>query len=221
MSPVVSASISCACNDTRLWGGRIVGFDASRALLAAACHTIAGCETVALIAADAHALPCPDETFDAVRIDRSLQHIEAPAAVIAEMRRITRPGGVVAASEPDWSSFSLGFEGEDPAVAAITAEWAAGFRNPRIGSELADLFATCGLAACVRHTQAITVRDWAAADRVFDIVENVRRCVAKGLIDAPPAERLLATLIEHADRGDFAARLHIHTLIGRKTPIPS
>ncbi len=194
--------------------GQVVGFDASRALLTAAQRQLAGCDGVVLLAADARRLPCADGVFDAVRIDRALQHIEAPGMVIAEMRRVTRPGGIVAASEPDWASFSLGAD-DDPAVATIIAEWTASFRNPRIGRQLAELFAAGGLASGGHLTQTIIVRDWIAADRVFDITETIRRCVTKGLIDAATAERTVAGMIEEAGNGHFAARLVIHTVTGR------
>ena len=195
--------------------GRVVGFDVSSALLTAARRTVAGCETAALVAADAHALPCPDGTFDAVRIDRSLQHMGAPATVIAEMARITRRGGIVAASEPDWSSFSLGLD-DDPAVGVIIAEWTASFRNPRIGRELAALMPACGLAPHHQHAQMIALPDWAAADRVFDIAETVRRCVSKGRLDAASAAGIVAAMVEDGDRRGFTARLVIHTVTGSK-----
>jgi ubiquinone/menaquinone biosynthesis C-methylase UbiE len=49
----------------------------------------------------AEALPFEDETFDLVTCQTLLIHVADPAAVIAEMRRVVAPGGMVLLSEPN------------------------------------------------------------------------------------------------------------------------
>ena len=49
----------------------------------------------------AEALPFDDATFDLVTCQTLLIHVADPAVVIAEMRRVLRPGGVVLLSEPN------------------------------------------------------------------------------------------------------------------------
>lgn len=51
--------------------------------------------------ADATALPFPDEWFDAVLLSEVLEHVPDDAAALAEIRRILRPGGVLAVSVPN------------------------------------------------------------------------------------------------------------------------
>jgi demethylmenaquinone methyltransferase / 2-methoxy-6-polyprenyl-1,4-benzoquinol methylase len=46
-----------------------------------------------LVASDALRLPFRDESFDAVTISFGLRNVASPAAALAEMRRVTRPGG--------------------------------------------------------------------------------------------------------------------------------
>jgi demethylmenaquinone methyltransferase / 2-methoxy-6-polyprenyl-1,4-benzoquinol methylase len=46
-----------------------------------------------LVAGDALRLPFRDESFDAVTISFGLRNVASPAAALAEMRRVTRPGG--------------------------------------------------------------------------------------------------------------------------------
>jgi demethylmenaquinone methyltransferase/2-methoxy-6-polyprenyl-1,4-benzoquinol methylase len=46
-----------------------------------------------LVAGDALRLPFRDEAFDAVTISFGLRNVAGPGAALAEMRRVTRPGG--------------------------------------------------------------------------------------------------------------------------------
>lgn len=193
--------------------GVVAGFDMSPALLDRARQGVADCGNVVLAVADAHALPCAGGTFDAVRIDRSLQHIADPQAVIAEMARITRPGGAVAASEPDWSTFSLGMD-DDPAMRTIIQTWVAGFRNPVIGGDLPALFAACGLQIRARLQHETVLTNWSTAIQVYDVRETIRRCVTDGLLDAEAAERMTAAMVKRSRRSEFRARLTIHTVVG-------
>ena len=42
-------------------------------------------------------LPFGDDTFDVVHAHQVLQHVGDPVAALVEMRRVCRPGGIVAA----------------------------------------------------------------------------------------------------------------------------
>jgi SAM-dependent methyltransferase len=50
---------------------------------------------------EAERLPFPDDSFDLTTCQTVLIHLRDPAAAIAEMRRVTRPGGLVAVAEPN------------------------------------------------------------------------------------------------------------------------
>ncbi|MCC8983488.1 class I SAM-dependent methyltransferase [Bradyrhizobium acaciae] len=55
----------------------------------------------------AERLPFADASFDLVTCQTLLIHVADPAAVIAEMARVTRPGGLVLAAEPNNMSSAL------------------------------------------------------------------------------------------------------------------
>lgn len=61
---------------------------------------------VEFITGDAHALPFADHTFDITHAHQVLQHIADPVLALKEMRRVTKPGGIVASRESDWQTFA-------------------------------------------------------------------------------------------------------------------
>ncbi len=65
---------------------------------------------VPLVAADALRLPFADASFDAVAISFGLRNVADPDAALAEMARITRPGGALVVCEfsrPTWAPFRI------------------------------------------------------------------------------------------------------------------
>ncbi|HET6866469.1 MAG TPA: methyltransferase domain-containing protein [Solirubrobacteraceae bacterium] len=55
--------------------------------------------------ADAYALEFEDESFDVVHAHQLLQHLTDPVAALGEMRRVLRPGGVLAVRDGDYGGF--------------------------------------------------------------------------------------------------------------------
>lgn len=72
---------------------RVVAVDASPEMLAAARQRARGLANVELHEADLSALPVADGACDGALLLLALTHLERPAAALAEMARILRPGG--------------------------------------------------------------------------------------------------------------------------------
>ncbi len=108
----------------------VVGADFAEAMLRRARAKLAarGERRVPLLAADALALPFADATFACVTSAFLLRNLADLAAGLAEMRRVTRPGGLVAALEitrpgvPGWDAlFGLYFNRLVPLIGAVVA----------------------------------------------------------------------------------------------------
>jgi SAM-dependent methyltransferase len=80
-----------------LEGNRVVGVDVDRAALAKAEE--AGIEPV--VADVEEPLPLESETFDAVVAGELLEHLRFPHALVSEVHRVLRPGGVFVGSVPN------------------------------------------------------------------------------------------------------------------------
>lgn len=89
----------------RVAPARVTAVDADeRALdLARATAAEAGAENIDFRTADALALDLPDDTYDIVHAHQVLQHLSDPVRALAEMRRVARPGGIVAACDSDYA----------------------------------------------------------------------------------------------------------------------
>jgi SAM-dependent methyltransferase len=55
---------------------------------------------------DVHALDFADDTFDVVHAHQVLQHVADPVAALREMRRVAKPGGIVAVRDSDYAAFT-------------------------------------------------------------------------------------------------------------------
>ena len=83
-------------------GGEVVGADLSPAFLRLAKRTCReAAAPLTFVEANAYRLPFPDRSFDLAWCAQSLISLSSPVKVLAEMRRVVRPGGTVAVLETD------------------------------------------------------------------------------------------------------------------------
>jgi SAM-dependent methyltransferase len=89
----------------RVAPGRVTGVDSSPQALAQARHvgTDRRLSNVDFVVADVHALDFADHVFDVIHAHQVLQHVADPVRALAEMRRVCRPGGIVAARDADYA----------------------------------------------------------------------------------------------------------------------
>ncbi len=64
-----------------------------------------GLENVSFAVEDVHALSFADDSFDVVHAHQVLQHVADPVQALREMRRVAKPGGIVAARDADYAGF--------------------------------------------------------------------------------------------------------------------
>lgn len=90
----------------RVAPGRVVGLDPAPAVLAEAKAATAGLPNVEILAGDVYRLPAADDSFDVVHAHQVLQHLTDPVAALVEMKRVCRPGGIVAARDADYAAMT-------------------------------------------------------------------------------------------------------------------
>lgn len=192
---------------------RFDGVDVSPGFLELARKRARGLSNVAFLEANATALPFPDNRFDGARIDRSLQHIPSPGAVIAEMIRVTRAGGRIVLTEPDWGTFVV-FNGDPKVGDALATKWRQSFINPYIGRALGLLLAKAGVEEIDCRVFALTVSDFDSADIVFDLRRVLANCVADGSVTPAGHDEWLAAARSASETGGFFSCLSIVSCSG-------
>jgi ubiquinone/menaquinone biosynthesis C-methylase UbiE len=133
--------------------GRVVGIDAADGVVeeARAAAADAGVDTVAFEVADLFALPFADDSFDVVHAHQVLQHVADPVAALVEMRRVCRPGGVVAARDADYPTFT--FAPAEPDVDRAVAAYGELTRRNRARWDAGRLL--LGLAHAAGFTEVV------------------------------------------------------------------
>ncbi|WP_194907328.1 class I SAM-dependent methyltransferase [Catenulispora rubra] len=91
----------------RVAPGTVTAVEITAEALSLAQEEIAsrGIDNVRFAVADVHALDFPDDTFDVVHAHQVLQHVADPVLALKEMRRVCKPGGVIAARDGDYGGF--------------------------------------------------------------------------------------------------------------------
>jgi ubiquinone/menaquinone biosynthesis C-methylase UbiE len=87
----------------RLTPGRVCGIDPSADVVAAARRDHPGVE---FVTGDVYSMAFDDGAWDIVHAHQVLQHLPDPVTALKEMRRVVRPGGIVAARDSDYAAFT-------------------------------------------------------------------------------------------------------------------
>ncbi len=163
--------LDLACGDAcfSCWlaerGAVVVGIDRSPAYLGLARRRVVGnpaAERIGFQQADARALPLPDGGFDLVWCAQSLFSLPDPLAVLGEMARVARPGGVVAVLENDslhhliipWPA-ELELAVRQAQLRALEQRGDGPLHKFYIGRDLCGLFAQVGIVDCAVQTVAV------------------------------------------------------------------
>ena len=187
---------------------KFYGVDISKAFLDIARSRAQSLQNAIFIHGDSNHLEFENNKFDGARIDRSLQHISSPIDTVKEMVRVTRAGGRIVISEPDWGTFFL-HNGDFETGAKIADFWRRSFVNPYIGRESGDLIEKCGVEDIHCRIYALAITALEAADVIFDLARVKENCVDAGILSSGEAQDWWAASEIASKNGTFLACLNI------------
>jgi ubiquinone/menaquinone biosynthesis C-methylase UbiE len=196
--------------------GRVVGMDASETMIEESQRRSSGLGLpVEFVAGYAHNLDFAEGSFDAARADRVFQHLEDPKEALAELIRVTRPGGRIVVTDPDWGALIV--DGPDrETTQAVLDEIVASIRNPWMGRQLLGLFQRAGLAEVTPIVRATLIPDFPLADHIFHLSETLNRLRINGKVTNRAATNWIKALeAAHVERR-FCCSLTAFTVFGRR-----
>lgn len=200
--------------------GRAVGLDASQTLIDEARRRATGSgQQVEYVVGTAYDLPFADGAFDACREELMLQHLHDPAAAIAEMVRVTRSGGRVSATNPDWELWTVDAP-ERSIYRRLRTQMvdlrSGGAGDKSIGRQLYRLFGEAGLQDLVVIPIAIPYTNLDQANAIIAVLDIADDAREQGLITESERQRWRDALTEAQAKGQFFAALGGFTVVGTK-----
>jgi ubiquinone/menaquinone biosynthesis C-methylase UbiE len=199
--------------------GRVVGVDSDAAMIAEANRRAeqAGCSAWCRHQqGDALALPWETGTFEACRSDRLFHHVHNPAGVLAEMARVTRPGGWVVIWDTDWGTLSIDTPEVDIERRLVRVKAERVVNNGYAGRQLYGLFKRQQFAYIDMEIHPVSFTDYTLL-RYASVMDTVERdALAAGLVTEEELHRWQQSLIEAETTGTFFAHVAGVLVAGRK-----
>jgi len=84
--------------------GHVTGIDAAPEIIEQASDLTRDHANIDFTTGNVYALDYPDATFCVVHAHQVLQHLSDPVRALREMRRVTKPGGLIAARDSDYGA---------------------------------------------------------------------------------------------------------------------
>jgi SAM-dependent methyltransferase len=207
----------------RLTGGYVEAIDSAAAAVDVARRSAesVGTANVRFSVGDVYALDFADDSFDVTHAHQVLQHLADPVAALREMRRVTRPGGLVAVRDADYASMT--WFPEHPAIES----WLSIYRQvaramggePDAGRRLKDWVGRAGFTELTCTASVWCFADetdlawwsqtWAERVTSSDLAEHARR---SGVADEELAELAAGWHAWAAEPGAWFAVLHSEVL---------
>jgi len=146
----------------RVAPARVIGIDRASDVLKQA-RALAGAQNTSIEwhVGDVYDLPFPAASFDVIHAHQVLQHLADPVRALKEMRRVLRPGGVVAVRDGDYASFA--WAPHDPLLTRWLDLYRAVARRNAGEPDAGRFLKGWALAAGFRHVEA-TSSTWTYAD---------------------------------------------------------
>jgi SAM-dependent methyltransferase len=147
------------------FGVDVVGVDVSETMIAEARRS--GLDEA--VVADAEDLPFPNSTFDGSWADRTFQHLARPERVLAELVRVTKPGGRVVVVDPDYDTQVVDVRDQDLARRVLRFRADHALRNGTLAHRLGGLFRRAGLEDVEVEAMTVVLRDPTALDNALGL----------------------------------------------------
>jgi SAM-dependent methyltransferase len=195
--------------------GAVSGIDMAQTMVDASQSRLTAVGVVAdLRKGDAHALPFEERSFDRVRCERVLQHVEHPAAVVAEIFRVLAPGGRALLIDANHAQVDIATD--DPDTMRIARRHSTGrVRHQRAGLHLAEWMDGAGFCDLV-VTAAALIFPWPHFRNMQLLDEGAERAISRSELDRDRWHAFVADQEERHRRGTGVATVVGYRCLGTR-----
>lgn len=167
-------------------------------------------------AGDTHSLDIADSSYDAVVAHTLFSHVDDPLAVLAEAKRVVRPGGRIAVFDGDYAS--LTFELSDPERSKRDSESfiSAVVAQPRVLRQMPRLAREQGLSIQAVYSNILT--EVGEADFWVTAIEGFRKLGPKSkVMSEADANRWVDAQLQASRDGVFFGSSNYYAYIFQKS----
>jgi ubiquinone/menaquinone biosynthesis C-methylase UbiE len=198
--------------------GRVIGIDSSRTLVGVArrlARRSGGGDGLTFRVGDGARLPFRRGSFDATLAVTVFLHVAAPEAVLAEMIRVTRSGGVIGVQDQDFGTVVLAHP--DPALTRAILDGVAShiYPEPHSGRRLSGMLSAAGLRRVRLQTEVYQDTTLQPYTRTF-LQRRAENAVRLHIVDPAGAQKWLEGFTGLARAGGFVMTMNYYGAVGIK-----
>ena len=172
-------------------------------------------ESIDFRVGDAHDLDVPDASVDAVVAHTTMSHLTDPLTVLKEAARVLRSGGVFAAFDGDYASWTFGYSDHAIASQMEDAILAAVVSKPRVMRDMPGLLRDAGLRLV--EVDAHVYADIGQSTFFLGAAESYAPLVARsGIIPAAHVEAWMDGLRRASEGGVFFAACNYYAYVATR-----
>ena len=197
-------------------GGLVAALDSDSNMLGEAARRAARAGvSVHLVQGDVTRLGFPDQTFDACRAERILQHVVEPARAVAEMARVLRPGGRLVVIDSDWRTRTWNHPDQQTTSAIVRFIRERRIPSADVGARLPALLLDAGLDD-VRIRGEVLVQTSPTGEQRALFPRLVGAAIDEGRIPRRDGVAWLEELTRLERSGRYLATLCLYVVAGRR-----
>lgn len=195
--------------------GKVIGLDSNASMITfAEKNRLPNLENVSFICGDLQTLDFPDNFFDAVHIERTLEHLKDPKPALQSLLRVIKQGGTIVIVEPDFETATPD-PGDRDATRSLVSYCADNVGDGWIGRKLYGLMREAGFEVRI-EAEPVIIHDYPTFSRIGLLDKFVPGAVRTGLISRKEADLLVEGWKQAGEKGNFFWSMVMFRATGKK-----
>jgi ubiquinone/menaquinone biosynthesis C-methylase UbiE len=195
--------------------GSAIGVDSSESMISIAQKNIPGhLRNTTFVIGNMRNPDFPDNTFDAIFVERLLQILPNPVQIIQQLVRVLKPGGTLVIVEPDWGTMALD-PGNRNIIRSLVSYCTDSFADGWTGRKLYRYFVELGLDVRI-EAEPVIMHDFSIISRAMNFDNFVSGAVKAGQISQKDADELVEGFRLAGEHGRFFFSYMMYRAIGKK-----